>query len=74
MSLVSDLLNQIKEYKFFTKLDLQNSYNNIRIKDRDQWKVAFKIAKGLYKPIVIYFGLYNSLAIFQVFINDVFHE
>ena len=34
--LVSNLLDQIKEYKFFIKLDLWNSYNNIWIKNRDQ--------------------------------------
>ena len=36
LPLVSDLLDQIKGYKFFTKLDLRNGYNNIRIKDGDQ--------------------------------------
>ena len=72
--LVSDLLDQIKEYRFFTKLDLWNSYNNIWIKDKDQWKVAFKTARGLYEPIIMYFGLYNSPAIFQVFIDNVFYE
>ena len=35
LPLVSDLLDQIKGYKFFTKLDLRNSYNNIQIKDGD---------------------------------------
>ena len=67
-------LDQIKEYKFFTKLDLQNGYNNIQIKDGDQWKVAFKIIRGLYEPIVMYFGLCNSLATFQAFIDNVFHK
>ena len=74
LQLVNDLLDQIKGYKFITKLDLQNSYNNIRIKDGDQWKIAFKIARGLYESIVIYFELYNSSATFQAFIDDVFHE
>ena len=36
--------------------------------------MAFKTARGLYKPIVIYFGLCNSPAIFQAFIDNVFHE
>ena len=74
LPLVSDLLDQIKEYKFFTKLDLQNGYNNIQIKDGDQWKVAFKTIRGLYEPMVMYFGLCNSLATFQAFIDDIFHE
>ena len=36
--------------------------------------MAFKIAKGLYEPIVIYFGLYNSPATFQAFINNIFYK
>ena len=74
MPLVSDLLDQIKGYRFFTKLDLRNGYNNIRIKDGDQWKAAFKTARGLYEPMVMYFGLCNSPATFQAFMDDVFHE
>ena len=74
LPLVSDLLDQIKGYKFFTKLDLQNGYNNIQIKDGDQWKAVFKTAKGLYEPMVMYFGLCNSPATFQAFIDDVFYE
>ena len=72
--MVSDLLDQIKGYKFFTKLDLRNSYNNIQIKDGDQRKIVFKTARGLYKPIVMYFRLCNLLAIFQAFIDNVFYE
>ena len=72
--MVSNLLDQIKRHKFFIKLDLQNSYNNIQIKDRDQWKAAFKTARGLYKPMVIYFRLCNSPATFQAFMDDIFHE
>ena len=36
--------------------------------------MAFKTARKLYKPIVIYFRLCNSLATFQAFIDDIFHE
>ena len=72
--LVSNLLDQIKGYRFFIKLDLQNSYNNIWIKDRDQWKATFKTARGLYESMIIYFGLYNSLVTFQAFIDNVFYK
>ena len=74
LSLVSNLLDQIKGYRFFIKLDLQNSYNNIWIKDRDQWKAIFKTARGLYEPMVMYFRLCNSPAIFQAFMDNIFHE
>jgi hypothetical protein len=33
------------------------TYNNIRIKEGDEWKVAFKTPKGLFKPKVMFFGL-----------------
>ena len=36
--------------------------------------MAFKIARGLYEPMVMYFGLCNSPATFQAFMDDVFHK
>ena len=48
----------------FSKFDIRWGYNNIRIKEEDCWKAAFKTPFGLYKPTVMYFGLTNSLATF----------
>uniref|UniRef100_A0A0W0F3D6 Putative reverse transcriptase-rnase h-integrase n=1 Tax=Moniliophthora roreri TaxID=221103 RepID=A0A0W0F3D6_MONRR len=56
------------------KLDLRNRYNNIQIKDGDQWKAAFKTPRGLFEPTVMFFGLTNSLAMFQVFMNDILKD
>lgn len=72
--LISNLVDKIKEWKRFTKMNLWSEYNNIRIKNGDQWKAAFKTARGLYKPTVIFFGLCNSLTTFQVMINDLFKD
>jgi len=47
-------------------------YNNIRIKEGDEHKAAFKTPLGLYKPLVMFFGLYNSPATFQRFMNMIF--
>jgi len=58
----------------FTKLDLRWGYNNVRIKEGDEWKVAFTTYIGAYKPIVMYFGLMNSPAIFQTMMNDLFRD
>ena len=49
----------------FTKMDLRQGYNNIRIKKGNEWKTAFSIPKDAYKPIVIFFRLTNLLATFQ---------
>jgi len=65
-------LDRVEKRKVFTKLDLRWEYNNIRIKEGDEWKAAFTMHIGAYKPIVIYFGLMNSSTTFQTMMNDLF--
>ena len=55
-------------------MDVRARYNNVRIKDSDQWKAAFKTNKGLFKPMVMFFGLCNSPATFQAMMNDIFAD
>jgi len=69
---VDELLDKLKGAKYFTKLDLRWGYNNVRIKIGDEWKAAFKTNKGLYEPLVMFFGLCNSPATFQNMMNDIF--
>ncbi|KAI5115492.1 hypothetical protein M0805_009068 [Coniferiporia weirii] len=65
-------MDKLKGAKYFTKLDLHSGYNNIHIKNSDQWKAAFKTPQGLFEPTVMFFGLCNSPATFQAFMNDTF--
>jgi len=58
----------------FTKLDLRWGYNNVRIKEEDEWKAAFTMHIGAYEPTVIYFGLTNSPTTFQTMVNDLFRD
>jgi len=58
----------------FTKLDLRWRYNNVRIKEGDEWKAVFTINIRAYEPIVMYFGLTNSSTTFQTMINDLFKD
>lgn len=68
-------MDKLQKAKYFTKLDLRLGYNNIRIKDGDQWKAAFVTNRGLFEPMVMFFGLCNSPATFQAFMDDIFrHE
>jgi len=50
--------------KVFTKMDLRWRYNNVQKREGDEWKAAFMIHLGVYKPTVMFFGLANSLATF----------
>jgi len=74
LPLIADILDGIRRRKVFMKLDLRWGYNNIRIKEGDKWKAAFTTYIGAYKPTVMYFGLTNSLATFQMMINDLFWD
>jgi len=44
----------------------------VRIKPRDEWKVAFRTNRGLFEPLVMFFGMTNSPATFQTMMNDIF--
>ena len=72
LPLISDLVDKLRDTKVFTKFDVRWGYNNVRIKDGHQWKAAFVTHKGLFEPTVMFFGLTNSPATFQRFMNDSF--
>ena len=56
----------------FTKVDVRWGYNNIRIKPGDKWKAAFLTPEGLFEPTIMFFGLTNSPATFQMMMNTIF--
>ena len=64
----------VKDATIFTKFDIQSGYNNIRIKEGDQWKATFITSKGLFEPTVMFFRLSNSPTTFQRFMNDSFKD
>ncbi|KAF8676141.1 hypothetical protein RHS04_06583 [Rhizoctonia solani] len=70
----NDLMAQLRGAKVFTKLDLQWGYNNVRVKEGDEWKTAFRTKYGLYKSLVMTFGLTNAPAAFQHFMNKLFKD
>jgi len=72
LPLIGEVIDKLKEARYFNKLDLIWGYNNIQIREGDKWKVAFLTNKGLFESQVMYFGLCNSLGAFQRMMNSIF--
>jgi len=72
LPLISKLVSQLCGARYFTKLDVCWGFNNVHIKPGDKWKVAFRTNRGLFEPLVMFFGMTNSPATFQTMMNDIF--
>ena len=69
LPLITEALDRLQGAQIFTKLDVKDAYNRIRIKDGDEWKTAFRTRFGLFEYLVLPFGLTNAPASFQSYIN-----
>jgi len=74
LPLIPQLINRVRMKKLFTKFDVRWGYNNVRIKEGDEWKAAFITNEGLYEPTVMFFGMTNSPATFQAMMNAIFED
>ena len=70
--LILATIDRLSGCTLFTKFDVRWGYNNIRIKPGDEWKAAFLTPEGLFEPRVMFFGLTNSPATFQMMMNTIF--
>ena len=71
---IDDLLEHTRGSNWFTKLDLKNGYNRIRIAEGDEWKTTFHAEKGLFKYTVMLFGLTNAPANFQEMMDEILKD
>jgi hypothetical protein len=74
LPLIDNLIHQLKDVRYFTKLDVHWGYNNVCIHKGDEWKATFCTNRGLFEPLVMYFSLTNSLATFQMMMNGIFQD
>jgi len=74
LPLITDLVDSMGNKKLFTKIDLRWGYNNVCIKEGDEWKAAFTTHVGSFEPVVMFFGMMNSPATFQGIINEIIRD
>ena len=71
LPLIPELIDDMKDSTLFTKFDIRWGYNNIRLREEDQWKAAFITPLGLFEPTVMFFRSSNAPPTFQAFMNHI---
>jgi len=74
LPLITELIDNMGGKKLFTKMDLRWGFNNVRIKEGDEWKGAFTTHVGSFEPTVMFFGMTNSPATFQAMMNEILRD
>ena len=74
LPLISELLDKTRGGTWFTRLDLKNGFNLIRVAAGHEWKTAFHTKKELFEYTVMPFRLTNAGAIFKEMMDTIFKD
>jgi hypothetical protein len=74
LPLITELFDRLRNAKYFTKFDVRDGYNRLRVAPGEEWKTAFKCRYGQYEYTVMPFGLCNAPGTFQHYMNDTFQD
>jgi hypothetical protein len=74
LPLIGESLDLLVNITIYTKLDIKDTYHNLRLAKGEQWKTAFRTRYSLYEYCVMPFGLRNAPASFQHWINEILSE
>ena len=69
---IDDLFDQLSGAQIFSKIDLQKGFHQLRVKEADIPKITFRIRYGLFKFLVMPFGVTNALTFFMDLMHQIF--
>ena len=73
LPMINDLFDQLKGVKYFSKIDLRTGHHQLRVREENVPKIAFRTRYGHYEFLIIPFGLTNAPVAFMDLMNIIFH-